>query len=70
MNHRPISVLKDIQGLRFSIEAEKFRFQYLNNLKVRERRLKRAEEQLKKIDRIEQFCRAHITDEQWKGIIG
>lgn len=70
MIHRPPPILHEINCLRDSIAADVFRFKKLLNPKAREYRLRKAERQLKNIEKIEQFCRSHIPEEQWKGFIG
>lgn len=70
MIHRQPAILHEINCLRDSISSDVFRIKKLINPKARQQRLKKLENQLSRLNKIEQFCRTHIPEDQWKGVLG
>lgn len=69
MHHRP-PVLNDIDKLRRMLESQRWRIQKMLSARLRERRLREVDEKITRLERIEQFCRNRLTEEELKGITG
>lgn len=70
MKQRIPQVLRDIDPLRRFLEHEKWRRRRYSLGKAGERKIKAADEMIKKLDNIEEWVRRHITEDEWKGILG
>ena len=69
MNKPMPKILRDVQTLRTAWKSEKWLREKFCKSKKREQRIKFADDMLKKVDAIDSWCRARLTEEEWKGII-
>lgn len=68
MYRRP-PVLIDIDKLRKDIELQVWKANRMRNQRVRDRRLRELEENQTRLERVEQFIRRHMPEEELKGIL-
>ncbi len=66
---RPV-ILKTIESLRSAWTHERWLRDKFCRGKHRAKKIQQAEDMLKKLESIEQWCRARMSEDEWKEVIG
>jgi hypothetical protein len=70
MRQKHPPVLRSIRSLRNYLKTQSWMLEkYCHNPIVRSRKLENLSLMQKKLDEVEAFCRPHIPESQWEGVL-